>query len=182
MKFSTILYEISALLDRLDPESAQEFLDLVAESPSVFLAGAGRSGLLARCFGMRLVHVGLNVHMVGDALTPPAQRGDLLVVVSGSGETESLQPIVRKAADLGLAVALLTANPDSRLAELASVSVVLEAPTPKANLAGAVPSVQPLGSLFEQGAFLFFEAAVMNLMRRMGVNNMTMSSHHANLE
>ena len=179
---STILSEVTALLDWFDTEPVERLLGLLAACPAVHMAGAGRSGLLVRCAAMRLMHLGLRVHIPGDTLTPAIRRGDLLLVASGSGETGGLVAMARKAREHGAEVALVTANRASTLSLLADPAVILEAPTPKAGVIAAVASTQPMGSLFEQGMFLFFEAIVLELMRRSGQSSADMFARHANLE
>lgn len=182
MKTSIILHEISTLLERLAPDRMARLVDAILESSSIFAMGAGRSGLLARCFAMRLRHLGLDAHIVGDTLAPPADAASLALAVSGSGETPGIVALAERARDCNATIALVTAAPHSRLAELASIVVTLDAPSTRANPTAIVPSVQPLGSLFEQGAFLFFEATVLELMRRLGVTATDMAARHANIE
>lgn len=170
------------MFDRMDAEKVRGFSDRILKSRAVFVLGAGRSGLLARCFAMRLCHLGLSAHIAGDALAPPLSPKDILIVASGSGETTGVLALAKKASDLGAAIALVTANPKSRLAAIASMIIALDAPNPKADISTNVPSVQPMGSLFEQGMFLFFEATALELMRARGVTAADMVARHANLE
>ena len=39
---------------------------------------------------MRLMHLGFNVYVVGETVTPAVETDDLLIVISGSGETKSI--------------------------------------------------------------------------------------------
>jgi 6-phospho-3-hexuloisomerase len=45
-----------------------------------------------------------------------------------------------------------------------------------------VPSVQPMGNLFEQALFITFDAIVMTLRDRKGVTPQEMEARHRNLE
>lgn len=86
---STILGEIQGVLDTFDYAS----LDIVAgelnAARHVVVAGEGRSGFMAKAFAMRLMHLGVPVHVVGETTTPALGSADLLVAVSGSGTTAS---------------------------------------------------------------------------------------------
>lgn len=179
---SAIVQEISQTLDRIDNDSAHRLIDMVLEAPAIFMAGSGRSGLLARCTAMRFMHMGLRVHIVRDTLTPPIGRGDLLLIASGSGETAGLIAMAKKTTSLDANIGLVTANPDSTLAGMAQVVVTIFAPTPKAEIARTRDSIQPMGSLFEQAMFLFWEAAVLDLMGKKGLTSGGMFARHANLE
>ena len=57
---------------------------------------------------MRLMHMGKQVYVVGEIVTPSIQQGDLLLIVSGSGETESLVAMAKKAKRLGATIATVT--------------------------------------------------------------------------
>lgn len=179
---SAILQELQLILERVDFAQVNRFLTLLQESTGIFLAGAGRSGLMIRAFAMRLGHLGLPAHLTGGILAPPIQPGQLLVIASGSGETAGLVSIARKARDLEAVVALITANPSSTLAQLSECVIVLDAPTSRAKDASTAFSVQPMGSLFEQATFLFFESTIMELMRLTGQDSASMIRRHANLE
>lgn len=180
---NTILAELSALFERLDDAAVAGLAESMLSSNAIFVAGAGRSGMLLRCFTMRLMHMGRAAYMVGEVVTPAIRPGDLLFIASGSGETASLAGMARKAKGIGAGLALVTANPDSTITGLADTVVHLAAPTPKAaKLSGFVASLQPMGNLFEQGMFLLLEALVMELMARTGKTSEEMFKLHANLE
>lgn len=178
-----ILGELSSLYKRLEQDKVVGLLDALQSAHSVFMAGAGRSGMLLRCFTMRMMHMGKKAYMVGEVVTPAIRPGDLLLIASGSGETGSLVNMARKAKDIGAKLALVTANPESTITGLADAAIVLAAPTPKAaGIISFVPSAQPMGNLFEQGMFLFLEAVIMELMARTGKTSDSMFKLHANLE
>lgn len=177
------LGELSGLFERVDFASVEALLPLFLGDNRIYIAGAGRSGLLLRCFAMRLMHMGKRVHILGDTLTPAAGAGDVLMIGSGSGETESLVAAARRAEKFGMKTALITTNAQSTIGKLSAVTVVLPAPTPKAK--GELESVasrQPMGNLFEQGMFMLLEAVVMELMRQENQTSDTMFLRHANLE
>ncbi len=180
--FSAMLEELASLLAKIDASAVGKLAGAVHSAPNVFTAGAGRSGLLLRCAAMRFMHLGIATHVVGEAVTPALQAGDLLLLLSGSGETGSLLALAGKARTLGARLALVTANTTSTLAGLAELSVIVPAPTPKAAVRDCVASIQPMGSLFEQGAFLLLEAVTLELMRRRGNTSEGMFARHANLE
>ena len=71
----------------LDKAQTSAFFQRMLAAQRVYVAGAGRSGLIARAFAMRLLHLGFDVYVVGETVTPALQPGDTLVVFSGSGET-----------------------------------------------------------------------------------------------
>ncbi len=177
-----IAEEIGATVSRIDDEAALRLIEALAEAPRVFVAGAGRSGCAVRAFGMRLNHLGLSAHVVGETSTPALKAGDLLVVGSGSGSTGSMVAIARKAAALDGRVALVTIREGSPIGELAEIQLCVPAPTPKLDGPDEAPSIQPMGSLFEQSLLVVLDAVVLGLMDRLAADPETMFSRHANLE
>lgn len=180
---SEVLGELASLYERVDESQVEKLIAALARDRRLFIAGAGRSGLLLRCFAMRLMHMGKKVHMVGDVTTPSAQPQDMLLIGSGSGETGSLVAMAKKARAMGVTTALITTNPGSTIAGMADVTVTLPGPTPKnTGHVESAHSAQPMGSLFEQGMFLMLDSIVMRLMNLQNISSEEMFKRHANLE
>lgn len=177
-----ILAELSETLDRVDGNELAALASLVARSPRVFVTGAGRSGLVMRGFAMRLMHLGCNVHVVGETTAPAITGGDLLLVGSGSGATASVLGHAQHAAAGGAGIALITIRRDSPIGRLAAEVLTIPAPTPKLDQDGALHSTQPMGTLFEQSLGLVLDALVLLLMEALEQDQHTMFTRHANLE
>jgi 6-phospho-3-hexuloisomerase len=180
---NTVSDEVRECLSRLDQAEVDAALAAIEDAPRIFVAGVGRSGLAMRAFAMRLMHLGLSTYVVGEVMTRGFAAGDVLVVGSGSGRTESLVAVAHKARTLGGRVVLFTIDAESPLAEMADVSVRVPAPSPKAQRSSeTMVSVQPMGSLFEQSLLLLCDAMVLLLMERCEVGSDAMFTRHANLE
>lgn len=181
-----VLKELQGVLLQVDEGAVQELEERILAARRVFVAGAGRSGLMMRAFAMRLMHAGLSVHVVSEITTPSIGAGDLLVVGSGSGETSSLQGMARKAREVGAQLALLTIVPGSTLGKLSNPVVELKAPSPKAarGTGGAEPprSIQVMGLLFEQSLLLLLDMVALHVASARGAGPAEMFSRHANLE
>lgn len=179
---AAMIEELSRTMARVSADETAALAAGILRAKRIFLAGAGRSGLIARSFAMRLVHLGLQAFVVGDATTPAIEKDDLLLIASGSGETGSLVGQAKKAAAIGAAVGLVTIFPDSAIGKLASYTVVIPAPTPKSTQKQDAVSIQPMGSLFEQSLLLTLDGVVLLLMAETGVSAEAMFARHANLE
>lgn len=179
--YFAVLEELSTAGSRNTAADAERFAELVAAAGSVFVAGAGRSGLMGKAFAMRLMHMGLQAYVVGETVTPGIGEGDLLVLGSGSGETGSLIGMANKAAALGAQVGVVTVKPESTLGALADVTVQLSAVAKEQN-SGHRGTIQPMASLFEQSLLLFYDAVILKLMEIKGLDSGTMYGSHANLE
>ena len=181
--FGEIVREIDECLGKVDQESVEQAVQLITGAKRVFLAGRGRSALGIGGFAIRLMHLGIKAHLVGEPTTPAIGAGDCLIIGSGSGRTASLQAIAARAEELGAKIALFTIDPTSPIAQLAHCIVVIPAPSPKARISNPDSrSIQPMGSLFEQCLLLLLDALVLVLMRKYEVTAEEMFRRHANLE
>ena len=170
---------VDALAD-LNPLSLERAVDELRQAKSIFVLGAGRSGLALRMTAMRLMHLGLTVHIVGEVTTPAIGREDVLLVASGSGTTEALVRSARTAIDVGAAVITLTTATKSPLANISSV--LIEVPAAEKLDRAATKSVQYAGSLFEQAVVTIGDALFHSLWMRSGQTADDLWPRHANLE
>lgn len=178
-----ILSELMAHGDKIDDRQLECFAEEIGGAQRIFAAGAGRSGLAVRAFAMRLMHLGKEVYMLGDVTTPHSQTGDLLLIGSGSGETKSLVAAAEKARACGMRIALNTIDPESALAKLADVMIVLPGASQKVGSEEQrAPSIQPMGSSYEQLSLLVYDATIMALMETSRQSNDEMFMRHANIE
>lgn len=178
-----ILGELTANLKFVNDEQLNQLIDAILSADHIFTAGAGRSGLAMKAFTNRLMHLGLSVSGVGEMSTPHTRKGDLLIIGSGSGETESLATMAKKAKKNGVKIALITTNEASSIAKLAEVVAALPGISPKlTNKDMRMTSIQPMGSAFEQMSFLIYDGIILELMDRMNETSDTMFCRHADLE
>ena len=163
-----------------DPAGLAAVADLVADAERVFVHGAGRSGLALRMTAMRLMHLGLTVHVVGEATAPAIGEGDVLLTASGSGTTGGIVGAARSAVDAGARVAAVTTDDSSPLAEIATAVLIVPA-ADKLDRSGSA-SAQYAGGLFEQVVVLVGDALFHALWQRSGQSADDMWPRHANLE
>jgi 6-phospho-3-hexuloisomerase len=175
-----ILDENAAVLEGIDEEVCVTLLEQMRAAKRIFVLGEGRSGLVMRMLAVRLMHLGLQVYVVGETTTPGVQPGDLLLTCSGSGETDITCLLAEKAVSAGAYLVAITANRDSRLARLASL--VLYLATPHKGDVTRIPSAQYGGSLFEQSALLLLEAIFLRAMLSWNADFASLWERHANLE
>ncbi|MEK6345809.1 MAG: 6-phospho-3-hexuloisomerase [Curtobacterium sp.] len=175
--------ELQDLVDHLrsaDASTNERALTLLADADRVFVHGAGRSGLALRMTAMRLMHLGLDVHVVGEVTTPAIREGDLLLVASGSGTTRGIVEAARTAAGVGARVLAVSTTDDAPLSEVADTTLVVPAAT-KTDRSGTA-SAQYAGSLFEQAVALLGDALFHALWQRGGHSADDLWPRHANLE
>ena len=174
--------ELGGVLSQLTPEMAETLIRELKAAPRIFGCAAGRSGFILRGFLMRLMHLGFNVYFVGETITPRIRPGDLLIVMSGSGETAQPREMQRRANSVGARTLALTTHPESTIGREAGAVITIPG-TSKLTRTQEAPSVQCTGSLFEQAAFLFLEAVVLILYQeRRGQGGDQVLDRHTDLE
>jgi 6-phospho-3-hexuloisomerase len=162
------------------PTALDDAAQRIGSAERVFLLGAGRSGLALQMTAMRLMHLGLAVHVVGEVTAPAIAENDVLVVASGSGTTEGILRAAKTAHKVGATIVCLTTAPDSPLAELATVTVVVPAAQKQDH--GATLSVQYAGGLFEHAVVFLGDAIFHTLWKQSGATADELWPRHANLE
>ena len=177
-----IIEELSMGAIQIQEEELQGFAELILSANRIFVAGAGRSGFVARAFANRLMHLGRNVYFVGDATTPAIKEGDLLVIGSGSGETGSLVTMANKAKKLGAMLATVTIFPEAAIGRLSDCIIKIPGVTPKSEIKSTFASFQPMGNSFEQLSWLVYDNLVIILMEKLQKAPEEMFALHANLE
>jgi 6-phospho-3-hexuloisomerase len=153
---------------------------MLSDTERIFVHGAGRSGLALRMTAMRLMHLGLTVHVVGEVTTPAIGKGDVLLTASGSGTTPGILRAAETARSVGAAVAVITTAAASPLAAVADQVIVIPGAA-KLDRSGTV-SVQYAGSLFEQTLVVLGDALFHALWQASGASADELWPRHANLE
>jgi 6-phospho-3-hexuloisomerase len=174
-----ILNKISSVLQATDDSLVDKLVSVIDGANRIFITGAGRSGLVSRFLAMRLMHSGYKVYMVGEIVTPSIQAGDLFVVVSGSGGTETLMPLVKKAKSMGAKIAVISMKSKSPMAEIADVVCAIGSGN-EASF-GLVHGM-PMGTVFELSTLIFLEALISRIIHDKGLTEEGMRALHANLE
>lgn len=136
---------------------------------------------MMRALCMRLMHLGLDVHMVGDMTTPPISAGDLLLVSAGPGEISTVQALMDVATEAGATTMIVTAQPEGVTSQQADIVIHLPAQTMADDTGGSV-SLLPMGSLFEAMQLIFFDLISIMLRDKMGQSSEEMRHRHTNLE
>ena len=189
---------IAAILDNI--QNAEEFLNedaidlfenIIMESNNIFVTGAGRSGLAAKAFAMRLMHLGLSSYVVGETISPAINKEDCIVAISGSGETNTIVSAVKIAKNRGSKVLVVTSYPESTLGQLADSILFVKGRTKqevddenymKRQIHGNYTSLTPLGTAFELTTLVFLDAIVSELMEKMEQTESDLKARHTVLE
>jgi len=174
-----ILEEHRKVLLAVDGKETEKLLDALAKAKCIQVFGMGRMKCAVRAFVMRLMHMGLNAHVVFDTTCPNIGPGDLLLVNCAC--TTIGYTVMGFAKRLGATVAAITANPRSKAAALCDFTVNL-----KGQVHGGreyeIPSIQPMAALFEQAIFIYEDIVVQLLMKKLSITAEQMAKRHTNLD
>ncbi len=188
---NAILENIENAQNFLDEDSINDFENIIIESKNVFVTGAGRSGLAAKAFAMRLMHLGLSAYVVGETISPAIYEDDCIIAISGSGETNTIVSAVQIAKNRGSKVLAVTSYPDSTLGHLADSYLLVKGRTKKEiddenymkrQIHGNYTSLTPLGTAFELTTLVFLDAIVSELMEKMHQTESDLKARHTVLE
>ncbi|MCD6558302.1 bifunctional 3-hexulose-6-phosphate synthase/6-phospho-3-hexuloisomerase [Palaeococcus sp. (in: euryarchaeotes)] len=185
-----ILEHINEVSDALKLEEVRGMIDAMIGANKIFIYGAGRSGLVGKAFGMRLMHLDFNVYVVGETITPAFGEGDLLIAISGSGETKSIVDAAYIAKEQGGKVVGITSYRESSLGKIADVVVTIpgraKTDVPTDYIARQMLTeykwIAPMGTLFEDSTMIFLDGIIALLMATFQKTEKDMKRKHATLE
>ena len=172
-----VVDKISGILGATDDSYEDKLTQMLDGAKRIFISGAGRSKLVGNFFAMRLMHGGYDVSVVGEIVTPSIKDGDLLIIISGSGETEQLIAFTKKAKEIGAKIVLISAKSDSTIGDLADTVLQIGKAEQYAKVKG-----MPMGTVFELSTLFFLEATVSHIIHEKGIAEEIMRERHANLE
>lgn len=184
--------KIRSIAGSISDDDAEKFIRELLRARRVYVIGAGRSGLVAKAFAMRLMHLGLHAYVVGETITPPLNKGDVMVIFSGSGRTKTVADLAETAREIGGKICLITSNADSRIGKIADCIVIIEHHRDKVTddaeefeirqMMGEHKSFAPLGTLFETASMIFADAVISRMMEITQVDESALKNRHTNIE
>lgn len=174
----------------IDSESVTKMLDMLIDAKNVFIIGLGRSGLVARAFAMRLMHLGISVFVVGETITPAINEDDCLLAISGSGETSFIISTATTSKNRNAKIIAVTSYDDSTLGKLSDLIIHVKGRTKidsekdyiKRQINGRHQPLAPLGTMFEITTLVFLEGVIAEMMNKMGKTEDDLKARHTVLE
>ncbi len=175
-----IINEHIKLTHSINYNEIASLIPTINNAKNIFVMGAGRTGLMMKASAMRLMHLGYQVHVVGETTAPGIKEGDLLIAGSGSGTTRGIIRAAETAKKVGAGLICFSTNNTSPLATLSDQTVVIPAAEKQAKDENV--SKQYAGSLFEQSLLLTFDALIQTFWDLDGSTASELWKRHANME
>lgn len=170
---TNLIGRVERIIELVNWQDLIELADIISHARRTFVIGAGRSGLVARSFGMRLMQAGFCVFVPGETITPSAGKGDILVAVTCTGQTGFTCYLARRAKELRAGVVVLTTEEESKIAKEADKIVAIPVPEEDFLLKA---------TLFEHTASICLDALFDILSKRRKTDLEMFKGRHANLE
>ena len=185
-----ILNNVSRITQSVSQEDINKMTKMILSVDNVFIMGLGRSGLVAKAFGMRLMHLGLNVYIVGETITPAITDKDCLIAISGSGETSYIISTTAIAKSIGAKIIAITSYTESSLAKQSDLIVQLQGRTKiddepnyiRRQISGQHQTLSPMGTIFEISALIFLDSTIAQMMHDLGKTEEDLKARHTVLE
>src|SRR5207245_3268741 len=174
------LDEIRAGLEAGAAVEADRLCDELLRARRIATYGVGREGLMMRALCMRLMHLGLDAHVVGDMTTPHLGGADLFVVSAGPGTFSTVNALLGVARDAGARTVVVTAQPDGPAPRSADTVIHMRDQTMADDRGG--DSVLPMGRIYAEAMLVFFDLVSILLRDGTGQTMEGMRGRHTNLE
>lgn len=176
-KQKLILEKITTVLEVIDNSYLVKLIEILDKAKHIYITGAGRSKLVGNFLAMRLMHCGYNIYVVGEIVTTSIKSEDILIVISGSGETKQLITYVQSAKEIGAEVVLISAKSSSTIAKMADQVFQIGNIEYYTKTKG-----MPLGTIFELTTLIFLESLIAHIICEKGISEESVRLRHANLE
>lgn len=173
-RLDTVLAEMRAVF-AASPGAVDRLAAEIQNAKRVAIYGIGRNGLVLQAFAMRLMHLGIDAHFVGQLSAPPVAKGDLVFAAVALGRLPTADAVLAAARKAGARTLVITARPK----QVESADAIVELPAQ--TMTDAPKSLLPLGSAFELALSLLCDLAIVELMRRFNRTNADLLARHANL-
>ncbi|MDI6905732.1 MAG: 6-phospho-3-hexuloisomerase [Candidatus Bathyarchaeia archaeon] len=189
-----IVTGIRQSIEGLNVKEVERLIELLlgAKDKKIFIVGMGRSGFVARAFALRLMNLGFKVYFLGETITPAAEKGDLLIAISGTGATRIVLTASTAAKEIGATVIAITSFPESPLGQIADHVVTVKGRTKMGwpreedylarQITGEREPLSPLGSIFENNCMVFLDGLIVEMMHRLGRTEENLERRHATIE
>jgi len=173
-----IQIKIKDILDEVTKKNIDKIIKEFFKAKRIFVYGAGRSGLVAKAFAIRLVHLGFQTFVIGETIGAPIKKDDLVFTISGSGETIPAVMTAEITRNIGAKLIVVTGRRDSSIAKFADITIFLSSECNDKER----KDLAPLGTLFEASAWILLDSIIAELMKSKGETEASMRSRHATLE
>ena len=173
---------IGMLLDDMQEAGAEKFVRMLLRARRIFVTGKGRSGFVGQCLAQRLMQMGFDVHVPGEATCPRITRGDLMIAISCSGTTKTTVQMAQISRDAKARVVAVTAVSDAALAQVADHVVVFPVTGHDVKKRYRYVLGAYNNTLFEEALLLYFDAMVYSMLEREGIPKQRLRRRHTKLE
>jgi len=189
-RMKNLMNKIEKNAEGINEKDVQKLINAIINTKRIFVTGAGRSGYVVKAFAMRLMHISSEIYVVGETTTPSIHEDDLLIAVSGSGETASTVQIASVAKKKGAKIAVITSKPKSSIGNFADVIVKIKGRIDGRKkrdylvrqMLGTHELMVPLGTLFELTTMFFLDTVIEELIVLQKKTEKEMKKRHTNLE
>jgi len=173
-----IISHLKTIRETIILNSLDKVVNEIIKRKRVFVYGAGRSGLIAKCFAQRLMHINIESYVIGETINPSVRQDDVVLIVSGSGETTTSVCLGKKAKELKTFLVVLTAYPESTLGKIADLVIYIPGKTKLIEK----ESYAPFTSLFDIAALSVLDSIASQIMSKLNIGENMIAIKHANLE
>jgi len=172
---------------RGNKRNVAKFVDAIEKAARgghcIFVVGSGRSAMVGQMFQTRLEHLNVPVYFVTNSRSVPfLDKGDLLLVISGSGRTSIVKAIIESYLDQNPHIISITSYPESWIGRMSDLVVKLQGRT-KIDLArkekGEDASLTPEGTQFEIATAVFLDGVIADLVKRFNKSHEDLIAAHS---
>lgn len=148
---------------------------------TIFVAGAGRSGFVAKAFAMRLMHLGYYVYVFGETIAPPVSDGDIIIIVSKSGRSNSITQIVEDSKMNNVKFLCVCGSEECDLVNVSQAKIIIDSlPQETISIEGQEEPLELIlmGTAFETCALILLDTLIVELMENLKLREVDLADYH----
>ena len=173
--------EDAEMLANIDQAQLDAMAQAIMDARRVYIAGWGRAGNCVKILAMDCSQMGMEAHICGDNTTPSIHEGDLLVIGSGSGETDTMKILADQAKEHGATLALISGHPESYIGRKADLNVKIARIGANTTEEKAKSSIAITRSYY-QVVVMLNDCLMTQMMEKLGLSFEDVMHNHNNLE
>lgn len=119
---------LTKTVDLINSEDIHKCANLIIKAKRIYFIGIGYSGIIAQDSNYKFMRIGLNCVYFDSShtmimMSSIMEKGDLVIAISHSGETEEIIKTVELAKENGVSIISITENKESELKEVSDINL-----------------------------------------------------------
>src|SRR3984885_7522550 len=159
--------DLEAVFTKFEPSQLEILSQELLAAKRIVCYGVGREGLMMEAIAMRLMHSGFKSYVVGEMVTPPVLKGDVLLASAGPGYFPTVETLLKVAREAGGRTIVITSQRE--VAAKMPVDLLIDLPAQTmVDVHAGRSGILTMGTPYESALLLYGDLLVLRLLELSG--------------